>query len=361
MLRYRCRLKLISIIAALSLILFGCSTVGPIAISRGRADYNDAINRTDDEQLLMAVVRGRYGETSRLLAVTSVTANLRFTANAGAEAGIGQGAIYEWSVVPFRGGLAYEENPTITYAPVQGEQYLRQLMSPIPLGMVILVVRSSERPADLITMLIKRINNLRNPDFLKSEEPDPRFPRLVRLLDAFTEAGLIHWVKDPADEKGFSVVIHKYAPEYSDEVREFLNLLELPSPVDEGKDIVLSIKFALKSTKGADIAIETRSTMDLIEILRASVEVPKEHAEKGFAIHYPPTGLAGKKIRIRTAEKRPRMASVAVNYSGYWFYIDRSDQRTKKAFGTLRTLSDIIIARTAEQQPIPVLTVPVSR
>ena len=33
-----------------------------------------------------------------------------------------------------------------------------------------------------------------------------------------------------------------------------------------------------------------------------------------------------------------QLASVAVNYSGYWFYIDRTDQRTKKAFGTLRTL-----------------------
>jgi hypothetical protein len=234
-------------------------------------------------------------------------------------------------------------------------------MSPIPLGLVILVVRSSERPADLITMLVKRINNLRNPGFLNLEGPDPRFARLVRLLDAFTEAGLIHWVKDPADEKGFSVVIRNYAPEYADAVREFLDLLELPSPAEEAEDIVLSIKFALKSTKGVDIAIETRSTMDLIEILRASVEVPEEHAEKGYAVPYPPTGFVGKKIRIRRAENRPRTASVAVNYSGYWFYIDRRDQRTKKTFGTLRTLLDIIIARTAEQQPIPVLTVPVSR
>ena len=33
--------------------LFGCSTVGPSTISHGRADYNEAINRTDDEQLLI--------------------------------------------------------------------------------------------------------------------------------------------------------------------------------------------------------------------------------------------------------------------------------------------------------------------
>jgi len=351
------------IIAALCLFVSGCSTIGPISISRGRADYNDAINRTDDEQLLMSIVRGRYGETSRLLAVTSVAANIRFAANAGAEAGFGREEFYEWSVVPFRGGVAYEENPTITYAPVLGEQYLQQLMSPVPLSLLILSVRSFEQPAQLFIILVKRINDLRNPDFLKtpSEEPDPRFARFVRLFNEIAEADLIHWVKDPIEEKRFNVVIRNYAPEYSEEVRELLDLLRLPMPKNESEDIVIPIQFALKSKGGEGIAIETRSVFDLMEILEASVEVPEEHALSGFAIHYPPTGLAGKGVRIRMAKKQPKLASVAVNYGGYWFYIERTDQRTKMVFRTFRTLFDVIIAKSAEQQPVPVLTVPVSR
>ena len=35
----------------------------------GRADYNEAINRTEDEQMLLSIVKGRYGETFSLLAV----------------------------------------------------------------------------------------------------------------------------------------------------------------------------------------------------------------------------------------------------------------------------------------------------
>jgi hypothetical protein len=344
-------------------VLSGCATVGPSSISRGRADYNEAINKTDDEQLLMTIVRGRYGETSRLLAVTSVAANVRFVANAGAEAQFGEEEFTEWSVVPFRGGVAYEENPTITYAPVQGEQYIREILSPISLSLLILAVRSSEQPGDLVTMLVRRLNDIRNPDFLKSpsEEPDPRLSRLAYLLNEFARAGLSHWVKDPTEKEGFNLVIHDYAPEYSDKVREFINLLGLTITVGEGEDIVLPIKFALKPMKGEDIAIETRTTADLIEILRASVEVPEEHSLSGFAMHYPPTGLAGKGIRIRMAKKRPKMASVAVKYTDHWFYIDRTDQRTKRAFGTLRTLLDVIIAKEAEQQPVPLLTVPVSR
>ena len=40
----------------------------------GRADYNEAINRTEDEQMLLSIVKGRYGETFSLLAVTGVAA-----------------------------------------------------------------------------------------------------------------------------------------------------------------------------------------------------------------------------------------------------------------------------------------------
>ena len=108
----------------------------------GRADYNEAINKTEDEQMLLSIVKGRYGETFSLLAVNGVAANVRFRTNAGVEAGFGPSENFDGNLVPFSGGLAYEENPTITYAPVQGEQYLRQLMSPIPLDILVLIVRT---------------------------------------------------------------------------------------------------------------------------------------------------------------------------------------------------------------------------
>jgi len=350
--------------ALLTLVmLVGCSTVGPSTISHGRADYNEAINRTDDEQLLLALVRGRYGETSRLLAVTGVTANVRFATNVGAEYGIGQEEYYEWSLVPFRGGVAYEENPTISYAPVQGEKYLRQIMSPIPLDILILALRSSANPAELFTLLVRSVNGIKNPDFLKppAGRLDPRFSRLVFILQELSDADIIHWVRDRREGIGFSAVIRDYAPEFSERVTELLRMRELSVPKDRTEDIVLPVYFALKGKEPEGIAIATRSTMDLIEILRASVEVPEDHVQSGLALSYPPIGLAGKGVHIRLAEERPASASVAVSYGGYWFYIDRSDQRTKMAFRNLRTLWDISIASAAEKQPGPVLTLPVSR
>jgi hypothetical protein len=51
----------------------GCTVVGPTAVHQGRLAYNEAIIETDNQQMLMVVVRNRYGERSNLLAVASVT------------------------------------------------------------------------------------------------------------------------------------------------------------------------------------------------------------------------------------------------------------------------------------------------
>jgi hypothetical protein len=72
----------LAIFSSAVLAYFGCSMVDPRSISMGRADYNSAINRTENEQLLMAIVKGRYGETTSLLSVQSIAANDRFTTRA---------------------------------------------------------------------------------------------------------------------------------------------------------------------------------------------------------------------------------------------------------------------------------------
>jgi hypothetical protein len=343
--------------------LSACSVVGPRSISMGRADYNEAINRTEDEQMLLSIVKGRYGETFSLLAVTGVAANVRFRTNAGVQAGIGASDNYFGNLVPFSGGLAYEENPTITYAPVQGEEHLRQTMSPIPLDILLLVVRSMTSGGHLFTLLVNRINDLRNPDFLDGPpaEPDPRFMRFIELLKELRKAGVINFLRDPLKKVAFDVVIGGYAHQYSQKVREFLALLDLQTPADESEDIVIPAYFAVKTKKVWGIGITTRSTMDLVEILRAAIEVPQEHDSAGLVINYPPIGLAGQGIRIISSTEKPKKMSLAVKYRGYWFYIDEADQRTKAFFRALRMFWSVSISASVDQRAAPVLTIPVSR
>lgn len=360
------RLQPILNLTTLCLVLWalsGCAVVGPQSISMGRADYNEAINKTEDEQMLLSIVKGRYGETFSLLAVSGVAANVRFRTNAGIEVGFGPGNNYDGNLVPFSGGLAYEENPTITYAPVQGEKYLRQLLSPIPLNLLILIIRTGTYSDNYITLIANRINDMRNPDFHEapSAEPDLRFQRFVELNIELDRAGVLEWVEDPRKDIPFDILITGYARAYSEKVREYLTLLGLTMPTDESKDIVLPVYFAVKGRQLDGIAISTRSTFGIIEILRAAIEIPKEHANAGIAINYPVPGLAGKNIRIHSSKDKPKGAAVAVKHRGYWFYIDDSDMHTKLYYVTVRTLWSVSIAAASDQSSAPILTIPVGQ
>jgi len=125
---YRYKDRWILILSTLLLVMYtfsGCAGVGPRTLSHGRVDYNETINKTEDEQMLLSIVKGRYGETFSLLKVSGVAANVRFGARAGIDIGFGPSANYAGNLVPFSGLLTYEENPTITYAPVQGDMYFR--------------------------------------------------------------------------------------------------------------------------------------------------------------------------------------------------------------------------------------------
>ena len=359
----RKRFKVSAAAWCLSLFMFtGCANVGPTSISMGRADYNEVINRTDDEQLLMAIVKGRYGETSSLLAVKGVAANVRFGTRAQIEAGIGPLENFEGNIVPFAGGLSYEENPTITYAPVQGERYAKRLLSPIPASLLALTLGSELSSDYLFTLMVNKVNNLRNPGFYEVPEDDASagFDRFKELLSQLINADRLEVVGDPRKDVLFNIILTGYAPAYSRQVNELIDLLDLPMPVSKTEDIIIPVYYAFSRGSSWGIVITTRSTFDLIQIARAAVEVPMAHASAGLTLRYPRLGIPGQGIRIKTSAKKPEEASIGVTYRGHWFYIDETDQKTKEFFRILRVFWNISIAEAADQTAAPVLTIPVS-
>ena len=109
------------------------------------------------------------------------------------------------------------------------------------------------------------------------------------------------------------------------------------------------------------IAISTRSTFALVQILQAAVEIPQEHATEGLAIKYPAPGLVGKNVHIHSSKDEPKRAAVAVKHRGYWFYIDDANMNTKLFYKVVRMLWSVSIAASSDQKAAPVLTIPVSR
>jgi hypothetical protein len=354
---------------AAALWLSGCSrflgpraTLGPGAIVRARGLYNQVISDTNNQQTLQLIVRSRYGEPTGLLSVASVTANMRTTATANSEFGVGPTANFQGNLVPLTLGLAYEENPTIAYTPVQGERYAKSLLSPIGLDMLVLLLSMERAPHQLLAILVKQVNGLQNPMY-GSPQASAAFQDSVALLARLERVGQATWTSTSTKDGAFALVIHDYAPANRNVVRDLLRTWGLPASLAQGdRDIVLPVNLAVGKVTKPELNVQTRSIYDLIEIAANSVEVPPEHIAQGLA----DSGLEGLSpfrggLRIQSSSSYPSTdVLVAVRHRGYWFYIPADDGPSKLAF---RLLQMLIGMRMVEGSPqtTPALTIPVAR
>jgi len=344
-------------------LLAGCTVVGPSAIRSGRPTYNEAITETNNQQMLLVIIHNRYVEQGSLLAISSVTANVRVATEAGVQLGFGDSDNYAGNLVPFSASTIYEENPTITYVPVAGQQYLHQLMSPLPLATLAQLTGSLIDPASVYTALVYSVNGIYNPDFLfASVEPDPRFSRFVTIMAELTQMHRLHWIEDPQHSGSFSIIIDHYAPTYTARVNELLGLLGLPATRNHSPPVVLPVSLALDGRGTGGMGITTRSVYRLVDILSAAVEVPEQDQRNGATSDYPLPGMLGKALRIRYSKVKPDRTAVAVQHRDGWFYIDDNDQATKGFFRLLGALWSVTMAESAAKgSAAPVLTLPVSR
>jgi hypothetical protein len=344
-------------------LLTGCTVVGPSAIRSGRLTYNEAITETNNQQMLMTIIRNRYLEQGSLLAVASVTANVRVATETGVQLGFGDSDNYAGNLVPFSASAIYEENPTISYVPVAGEQYLHQLMSPLPLATLAQLVGSMTEPAPVYSALVSSVNGIYNPDFIFSSiEPDPRFGRFVVIMTELTQMHRLHWIEDSQYSGNFSITIDHYAPTHTAKVNELLGLLGLPATKNHSPPVVLPVSPALDGRDTGGIGITTRSVFRLVEILSAAVELPEQDRHNGTTGDYPPPGMVGKTLRIHYSKVKPDRSAVAVQYRDGWFYIDDNDKATKGLFRLLGALWSVTMAESAAKGAnAPVLTIPASR
>ena len=109
-----------------------------------------------------------------------------------------------------------------------------------------------------------------------------------------------------------------------------------------------------------DIAITTRSLLEVMYLLSKTVAVPQAHIDAGLAqITRNPDGtpfdwcmVSGDLFRVCVSKHRPGSAFASVNYRGYWFFI-------KATFNMFNEIFRLQRIGAAEGQPV--LTLPIGR
>jgi len=303
-------------VSVLCVMLPGCHVLGPSTISGGRGSYNDVIARTSAEQMLGLIVRLRYLDPIGLLTVASVTANLRFTASATSQVGFGPPSNYQGALVPFSAGVGYEDNPTISYTPIEGQAFLREWLEPLSLTTLVSAMQEARRSDALMPLLVERMNHLRSGTEAVASERGA-FLHAVALLHELHRRGIANWSVDAGPPVRYELTLSGYTPGDKAEIDDLLRLLGVSGGARDGAPICVPLKLGPALGGPNELMLETRSVATIMRAVADLVEVPDRDVAAGVVTPNEPPSLAGDvTFLIRSSDTFPRRSAVAIEHRG---------------------------------------------
>jgi len=358
------RSSIICVLAMVIAILAGCHATGPASVGTGRASYNMVIQRTNNEQLLLNLVRLRYRDTPYFLEVSSVATSFDFTASAAGAVSLPES---ESNTYDLGAGISFSEQPTVSYTPLQGEDFVRQLMSPIDLNTIILLYHSGWSVERIFRICLQSINSIPNAPSASGPTPGyvPKyksFREVARCLRQLQLQRALDMCHAPSGDPNNPIVEIHFSDKalQSNDAKQLYDLLGL----EHGRNnfpLINNVRTADKTR----IVTRSRSLMGSLFFASQSVEVPPDDEQAARVTvtkdeqdnRFDWRQVTGELMHIHWSEQRPKNAYVTVSYRGRWFYIDDSDLTSKSTFSLLMQLFALQAGEI--KSTAPVLTLPV--
>jgi hypothetical protein len=349
------------ILVVLPLALFalpGCSGIGPGTVVPSRFDYTAALADSWKQQMLINMVRVRYGDAAVFLDVASVISQFQV---AGQLSWTGAFNNPPWSNTqsPSVAGT-YADRPTITYMPLSGDKFTRTLMKPLPPPAVLTLIQAGY-PIDLVLRLsVHSINSIRNRygGAARARHADPEFYPLLQRLRRIQDSGAIGLrVQKTGETEGVVMSLRGKVDASTQEDIDFVRkTLGLDPATGEFR-----IAYGSVAKDDKELAILTRSILEIIVDLASCIEVPASHVEeKRVNPTMPEDTVDGVPvpplIRIHSSRLFPGDACLAVPYRNHWFWIDDRDMRSKSLFWFVMIIFSL--TDTEGKEGAPIITIP---
>ena len=352
----------------LSLVLWvlmaaGCSSIGPGTVQRDRLDYISAIGESWKEQTLLNVVRLRYGDAPSFADVSSVISGYTFQGQVSAGAAISSDltATIPSSLVTIGGNATYLDRPTITYTPLAGDKFARSLLRPLPPSEVFELIQAGYPADNVLLLTVRAINGIYNRSGIgaRAREADPEFYPLLDALRRLQLSGAVSIrLTNGAQEEVGRLILSSRRTEGVAQDLQFVRKTLGVNPDGSGE---VTVNFGLLPRNTNEIALLTRSMVEILLEVAAGIEVPAEHVAQGR------TAMATREpnaedprdrpfIRIQSSVSRPATSYAAVRYRDTWYWIDDRDLTSKRVFSFLMIFFSL--AETGVTPQAPVLTVP---
>lgn len=345
----------------LVVILGGCS-IGTGSISRDRFDYAEAVSDSWKTQMLMNLVRLRYSEPPVFVEVASMISQYQIDSlvNVGFTwAGPITSALTNTQSVG--GSVRYSDRPTITYNLLSGDKFASSLMTPIPPAAIMSLLEAGWPAEHVLRLAVQGINGIwnRSGAALRGRGADPRFYQLIQAMGRVQRSGTVGIRVPPAkyDDVVPVLVFSRNVDETVEADRRIIrDILGLSA-----KEMEFRLVFGLVPQNDREIAILSRSMLDILIELSGNIEVPERHVvEKRTFPTREEDVFEGQTVqrlmRILSQEKKPDDAFAAVHFQNYWYWIDNRDWVSKRIFSFIMFL--FTLTEKPQKQGVPIVTIP---
>lgn len=173
--------------------LSGC--LSPITLNRAVLAYDEAITDAQSKQLLINIARAQHHQPIHFTGVSNIAATFDFRVNAGATPALTGDA--GRTILPIFGG-SVAENPTISIAPIEGEDFTKRLLTPFHEGKLTLLLRQGVDIDLLLRLMSKELRLKQNDeDIAHRNNPSDKtgyemFRRVVLHLSAIQDHNQLH-------------------------------------------------------------------------------------------------------------------------------------------------------------------------
>ncbi len=338
-----------------SLLLASCTSLGPHTIRRDRPLYTDALGDATKTQMLMNIIKLRYGDAPVFLEVASVINSYSI------EGGVGLSAskedINNYGLI---GSTSYIDRPTITYLPLTGEEFTRSLLTPIQPAAIFGLIQAGWPLDRVLRLCVSAINGVYNNNYsiLVSHAADPEFEQMMAALERVHQNGNVGMRVGRNPETNVSSTVMFFRRPDREVPEQDLNLLKQLLGLDKETNEFF-LEFGKVPSSPREIAVLTRSMMQILGAMSMGVEAPLNDVEQGRTVPNIPRELRESHmafLNIKSSEDKPEDAFISVQYRGYWFWIADNDLPSKR----MLTFSNFLfsLAKSSTQGIAPVITVP---
>ncbi|MCD6045592.1 MAG: Uncharacterized protein K0R48_755 [Gammaproteobacteria bacterium] len=361
--------KTAAIFTSFVLCLTGCANLGPRQLPIYQYDYNNSLNYGLNQELLLNIVRFAYGDTPYFLTVSSISTQLELSASASGSASIARhtpdSPLYGRTLSTYTAApsISYTQRPTITYIPMQGDEFAHRMLTPIEMGD--LNNFSAWSIARTLRVNVQSVGNLINAENSSRPTSDTAphyyqsfidFSYLFRSLQQNFKADMV--VIKVHNKLAIQV---SFKDMQDPETLKAFAMLGVSTKYNH----IIFVQSDRKGVSGNVVNVKTRSFLEILYYFSKSVQIPPEHLKAGFVdITKNPNGTAfdWQKVTqgmmvVRYSKSMPKNAAVAIYYRDYWFYIADNDQDSKKSLSMLSQLYALLSKDVSQNQPV--LTLPV--